>query len=107
MAAVITARLCTYVEDATDFPMSRIVCWKDNSFTIHCIRGTSLQWKACVANRVRELQSLLGPSVWRYFLKPQNPADIFSRVRNGLAKRVEVDIIEIAVNQVSVPCATQ
>lgn len=57
MTAVITARLCTYVEDATDFPMSRIVCWKDNSLTLHCIRGTSLQWKRFVANRVREIQS--------------------------------------------------
>ena len=104
MTAVITARLCTYVEDATDFPMSPIVCWKDNSLTLQCIRGTSLQWKPFVANRVREIQSLLGPSVWRYCPKRQNPADIFSRVRNGLAKTVEVDIIEIArtVNQLSV-----
>jgi len=100
MAAVITTRLCPYVEDATDFPMSRIVCWKDNSLTLHCIRGTSLQWKLFVANPnpVREIKSLLGPSVWRYCPKLQNPADIFSRVRDGLAKRVEVDIIEIARN---------
>lgn len=103
MTAVMTARLCTYVEDATDFPMSRIVCSKDNSLTLHCIRGTSLQWKPFVANRVTEIQSLLGPSVWRYCPKRQNPADIFSRVRHGVAKRVEVDIIEKArtVNQVS------
>lgn len=64
--------------------------------TLHCIRGTSSQWKPFVANRVREIQSLLGPSVWRYCPKLQNPADIFSRVRNGLAKRVQVDFIEIA-----------
>ena len=40
MAAVITARLCIYVKDAIDCPISRIVCWTDNSSTLHWIRGS-------------------------------------------------------------------
>ena len=45
MAAVITPRLCIYVKDAIDCPISRIVCWTDNSSTLHWIRGSASQWK--------------------------------------------------------------
>ena len=63
MAAVITARLCTYVKGVIDCPINRIVCWTDNSLTLHWIRGAASQWKPFVANRVTEIQSLLDPSV--------------------------------------------
>ena len=63
MAAVITARLCIYVKDAVDCPISRIVCWTDNSSTLHWIRGSASQWKPFVANRVIEIQSLMDHSV--------------------------------------------
>ena len=76
MAAVITARLCTYVRNALDCQIDRIVCWTDNSSTLHGIRGSPSQWKPFVANRVLEIQSLLDPSVWRYCHGPQNPADV-------------------------------
>ena len=79
MAAVVTARLCTYVKDAIDCPISRIICWTDNSSTLHWIRGSAMQWKPFVANRVIEIQSLLDPSVWRYCPGPQNPADLPTR----------------------------
>ena len=79
MAAVITARLCIYVKDAIDCPISRIVCWTDNSSTLHWIRGSASQWKPFVANRVMEIQSLLDPSVWRHCPGPHNPADLPSR----------------------------
>ncbi|XP_078357270.1 uncharacterized protein LOC144642154 [Oculina patagonica] len=79
MAAVITARLCTYVKGAIDCPISRIVCWTDNSSTLHWIRGAASQWKPFVANRVIEIQSLLDPSVWRYCPGLQNPADLPTR----------------------------
>ena len=79
MAAVITARLCTYVKDAIDCSISRIVCWTDNSSTLHFIRGSATQWKPFVANRVIEIQSLLDPSVWRYCPGSQNPADLPTR----------------------------
>ena len=46
MAAVITARLCIYVKDAIDCPISRIVCWTDNSSTLHWIRGSASQQKS-------------------------------------------------------------
>ena len=76
MAAVITARLCTYVKGAIDCPINRIVCWTDNSSTLHWIRGAASQWKPFVANRVFEIQSLLDRSVWRYCPGPQNPAEL-------------------------------
>ena len=41
MAAVIATRLCSYVKGAIDFPISRIVCWKDNFSTLHWIRGAA------------------------------------------------------------------
>ena len=79
MAAVITARLCIYVKDAIDCPISRIVCWTDNSSTLHWIRGSASQWKPFVANRVIEIQSLMDHSVWRYCPWPHNPADLPTR----------------------------
>lgn len=79
MAAVITATLCFYVKGALDCPINHIVCWTDNSSTLHWIRGAASQWKPFVANRVIEIQSLLDPSVWRYCLGPQNPADLPTR----------------------------
>ena len=63
MAAVITARLCTYVHNTLDCKIDRIVCWTDNSSTLHWIRGSPLHWKPFVANRVTEIQALLDPSV--------------------------------------------
>ncbi|KAL9988403.1 hypothetical protein ACROYT_G002841 [Oculina patagonica] len=79
MAAVITAKLCTYVKRAIDCPISHIFCLTDNSSTLYWIRGAASQWKPFVANRVIEIQSLLDPSVWRYCRGPQNPADLPSR----------------------------
>ena len=84
MAAVITARLCIYVKDAIDCPIGRIVCWTDNSSTLHWIQGSASQWKPFVANRVMEIHSLLDPSVWRYCPGLHNPADLPSR---GLSVR--------------------
>ena len=37
MASVITTRLCTYIRNALDCPIDRIVCWTDNSSTFHWI----------------------------------------------------------------------
>ena len=88
MAAVITARLCTYVKDAIDCPISRIVCWTDNSSTLHWIRGSATQWKPFVANRVIEIQSLLDPNVWHYFPGLHNPADLPTR---GLSVNILLD----------------
>ena len=79
MAAVITARICTYVKGAIDCPISRIVCWTDNSSTLHSSRGAASQWKPFVANHVIEIQSLLDPSVWRYCPGPQSPVDLPTR----------------------------
>ena len=79
MAAVITARLCTYVRNALDCKIGRIVCWTDNSSTLHWIRGSPSRWKPFVANRVTEIQALLDPSVWRYCPGPENPADLPTR----------------------------
>ena len=79
MAALITVRLCIYVKDAIDCPISRFVCCTDNSSTLHWIKGSASRWKPFVANGVREVQSLLDPNVWRYCPGSHNPADLPSR----------------------------
>ena len=57
MAAVITARLCSYVKGAIDCPINLIVCWTDNnSSTLHWIRGAASQWKPFVANIIALLK---------------------------------------------------
>lgn len=87
MAAVITARLCSYVKGAIDCPINRIVCWTDNSSTLHWIRGAASPWKPFVANRVTEIQSLLDPSVWWYCPGPQNPANLPTRGLSAIQLR--------------------
>lgn len=79
MAAIITARLCSYVKGAIDCPITRIVCWTDNSSTLHWIRRAASQWEPFFANRVIEIQSLLDPSVCNYCPGPQNPGDLPTR----------------------------
>ena len=59
--------------------IGRIVCWTDNSSTLHWIRGSPSRWKPFVANRVTEIQALLDPSVWRYCPGPESPADLSTR----------------------------
>ena len=65
-----------YVKGAIDCPINCIVCWTDNSSTLHWIRGAASQWKPFIVNRAIETQSLLDPSVWRYCPGLQNPADL-------------------------------
>ena len=79
MAAVITARLFSYVKDAIDCHINRIVCWTDNSLTLNWMRGSATRWKPFVGNRAIEIQSFSDPSVWRYCSGLQNPADLPTR----------------------------
>ena len=66
MAAVITARLFSYVKYAIDCHINRLVCWTDNSLTLNWMRGSATRWKPFVGNRAIEIQSFSDPSVWRY-----------------------------------------
>ena len=66
MAAVITARLFSYVKYAIDCHINRIVCWTDNFLTLNWMRGSATRWKPFVGNRAIEIQSFSDPSVWRY-----------------------------------------
>ena len=79
MAAVITARMFSYVKDATDCHINRIVSRTDNSLTFNWMRGSTTRGKPFVGNRAIEIQSFSDPSVWRYCSGLQNLTDLPTR----------------------------
>lgn len=77
--ALITARLCHYVQEAPIQKPGRIVGWTYSTTVLHWIQGPSGQYKQYVANLVNEIQDLIDPQCWRYCPTEDNPADLSSR----------------------------
>ncbi|XP_034945196.1 uncharacterized protein [Chelonus insularis] len=78
-AALLLARLITYVRNNLDIQPTQIVCWTDSSVTLTWIQSHSSRWKEFVRNRVSAIQDLTSISVWRFVPGKQNPADCASR----------------------------
>ncbi|GFS58927.1 uncharacterized protein NPIL_211711 [Nephila pilipes] len=53
--------------------------WTDSQFTLYCIKGPSHKWKPFMANRVREIQSLIDPNSWFHCSGNDNPANLLTR----------------------------
>lgn len=58
---------------------NQIYAWCDSTITLSWIHGQSSRWKTFVANRVSQIQGLIGPNKWKYVNTKENPADIASR----------------------------
>ncbi|XP_018496465.1 uncharacterized protein LOC108864744 [Galendromus occidentalis] len=79
IGAVLSARLVDRVKSYLNCHFDSVHYWSDNSPTLHRIKDSPSRWKAFVANRIREIQSLSGPSEWDYVVSAENPADMLSR----------------------------
>ncbi|XP_034944944.1 uncharacterized protein [Chelonus insularis] len=78
-AALLLARLITYVRNNLDIQPTQLVCWTDSSVTLTWIQSHSSRWKEFVRNRVSAIQDLTPIGVWRFVPGKQNPADCASR----------------------------
>ncbi|XP_034946640.1 uncharacterized protein [Chelonus insularis] len=78
-AALLLARLITYVRHNLDIQPTQTVCWTDSSVTLTWIQSHSSRWKEFVRNRVLAIQDLTPISVWRFVPGKQNPADCAPR----------------------------
>ncbi|KRZ44119.1 hypothetical protein T4C_3616 [Trichinella pseudospiralis] len=73
MAALLCARLITYVKREADLPIRNCFCWSDSSVALCWIRSDAQRWKPFVANRISS------PDWWRHCPTQDNLADLASR----------------------------
>ncbi|KRY15519.1 Anaphase-promoting complex subunit 10, partial [Trichinella patagoniensis] len=78
MAALITARLLSFVKTSLEVKFSRIVCWTDSQIALRWIQGDSYRWKPFVGNRVESILELTEAQWWRYCPTTDNPADVLT-----------------------------
>ena len=74
LACLLSARLLTFVHDALRLEKSlRYYCWSDSMMALSWIKADPSRWKAFVANRVVEMQTLTSPDRWFHCSETQNP----------------------------------
>ena len=78
-AALIGARLVTYVQQQLDVRAEICGCWTDSMVTLHWVRSDSQRWGIFVRNRISEIQRLCPPNLWKHCPGSQNPADLPSK----------------------------
>ena len=78
-AALIGARLMTFVKRHLPVPPTAEFFWTDSLVTLHWIRSDVKRWGVYVQNRVREIQQLTSPVSWNHCSGADNPADLPSR----------------------------
>lgn len=80
LGCLVGARLLCYVRKELCLDDScAYVCWSDSLVALSWVRGEASKWKPFVANRVREIQSLTDPHLWRHCPGKDNPADLVTR----------------------------
>ena len=78
-AALIGARLLSFVKRHLPVTPSAEFLWSDSSVALHWIRSKPERWGPYVKNRVKEIQKLTSPETWRHCPGSDNPADLPSR----------------------------
>ncbi|KRZ65356.1 hypothetical protein T10_2495, partial [Trichinella papuae] len=79
IAALVSARLVTYVGKQLSLKIDEITCWSDSEVALSWIKSPAIKWKTFVRNRVESIQQLTEASMWHYCPTRDNPADMLSR----------------------------
>jgi hypothetical protein len=79
LSCLVGARLLKYVMKELCLGETQYVCWSDSLVALSWIRGDACRWKPFVANRVRDIQGLSDPHLWRHCSGKDNPADLVTR----------------------------
>jgi len=75
MAAVVAARLCSFVKTSLNITTNPFL-WSDSQIVLSWIFSEK-RLKSFVSNRVAEIRSI--STTWRYFPSADNPADLLTR----------------------------
>ncbi|XP_076285541.1 uncharacterized protein LOC143211602 [Lasioglossum baleicum] len=78
-AALLLARLMTFVQSSLHSRNYECHCWTDSSITLTWLNQSPSKWKTFVANRVSKIQTLLPDAQWHHVSTLDNPADCASR----------------------------
>ena len=78
VAAVLSAKLCSVIQNEMDFSFSRVCFWTDASVVLRYILNSSSRFETFVANRIEQLHNMTSPDQWRLVPGTMNPADIAS-----------------------------
>lgn len=78
-AAVLLAKLVTFVQEAMHFPSITCHCWTDSTIVLAWLAKHPSCWKTFIANRVAFIQSHLPSAQWHHVSTEDNPADCSSR----------------------------
>ncbi|KFM74656.1 hypothetical protein X975_18741, partial [Stegodyphus mimosarum] len=78
MAATTAARIADYLKTLFNVKECNIYCFSDSQIMLHCIKGYVNNWKPFIANRVRQIQTLISPQ-WQFCKGTENSADVVSR----------------------------
>ena len=80
LAAFLCAKLVVFVKNSLNLDSSvKLKCWTDSTIVLNWIKGEPSKREIFVANRVRQIQSLVPPSCWSHVEGKVNPADCISR----------------------------
>ncbi|CAB3994914.1 Hypothetical predicted protein [Paramuricea clavata] len=80
-AALLGARLASYVKEAMTRHIDRVFFWTDSKCVIGWIRSTAVWYKPFVAHRVGEIQTLTDPKSCRHVPGRLNVSDCATRSR--------------------------
>ena len=78
-AAVLSAKLCSIIQNEMDFSFSRVCFWTDASVVLRCTLKSSSPFEIFVANRIEQLPTMTSPDQWRFVPGTMNLVDIASR----------------------------
>ncbi|XP_018400048.1 PREDICTED: uncharacterized protein LOC108777614 [Cyphomyrmex costatus] len=77
--ALLLARLYKEIRNALNISPSKTIFWCDSTIALHWIKTSPHLLKTYVANRIAEIQEIVGTHEWRHVRSEDNPADAVSR----------------------------
>ncbi|GIX79729.1 reverse transcriptase [Caerostris darwini] len=83
MGALIAARLWKYLSKVFCGLVDRVFLWTDSEICLCWIKGSALEWKQFVSNRVLEIQDCTSPDRWKFCPGLENSADKLTRGENS------------------------
>ena len=78
-AAVVSAKISTFLERELKFPQLKTYFWTDSKVVLGYINNESRRFQVYVANRIQQIRDLSEPTSWFHVKSDENPSDMASR----------------------------
>ncbi|XP_068726592.1 uncharacterized protein [Montipora capricornis] len=79
VAASVSAKLHTFLEEQFDLPIHRSIFWTDSTIVLQYLRNEAKRFQIFVANRLAIIHDVSSSGQWRHVDSQLNPADLASR----------------------------